>query len=336
MFTLSYQNRSFSCPEGKTVLDVLLDNSVDVSHSCKMGMCVSCIMRVVDGNVPAEAQEGIRPSLSARGHFLPCLCIPDEDMRVEKVDSHKLFGSARVEVIEKIAPDICRILLDPVNPVYYRAGQFMNLRRKDGVVRSYSLASLPHEDEFLEFHVRRLKNGEMSNWLMDELKVGGQIDIQGPNGNCYYIPDNKVQNLLLIGSGTGLAPMIGIVRDAISSGHKGSIILYHSSDTFQGLYLDKHIRSLALKYPNFSYHPCVLHEGGLTDCFVGRVDDIAFSTYSNVEGWRVYLCGQPEMVKSARFKAVAAGARTEDIFEDPFELKDLRGSVRNLSNQKRN
>ena len=162
MATVRYYNRVFSLGEGQTVLEVLLENGQDIAHSCKMGVCVTCIMKAVEGDVPAQAQEGIRESLAAQGHFLPCVCQPTADMRVANSDQHGLFSPAVVHDIEYPGPDIRRIFVEPAPPLYYHAGEFMNRRREDGLARSYSLASLPSLDNRLEFHVKRLQRGRMS------------------------------------------------------------------------------------------------------------------------------------------------------------------------------
>jgi NAD(P)H-flavin reductase/ferredoxin len=328
MASVQYYNRVFPCNEGQTVLDVLLENGQDIPHSCKMGVCVTCIMMAEEGDVPEQAQAGIRESLASQGRFLPCVCQPTTDMRVADIDQQSLFSPAVVDDIEYLSPDICRIYLEPATPLYYRAGQFMNLRREDGLTRSYSLASVPNLDNRLELHVKRLERGQMSNWLMDELKPGHYLGIQGPTGNCHYQPGRADQHMLLVGNGTGLAPLIGIARDALSSGHKAPIRLYHGSQTIAGLYLGDELRALEAAHGNFQYIPCVSREAEQEGYRQGRADDVAFSAHTDLKDWRVFLCGYPQMVYSAKDRALAAGAGTADIYTDPYELKDLRKTPR--------
>jgi NAD(P)H-flavin reductase/ferredoxin len=322
--TVEYYNRVFPCNEGQTVLEVLLENGQDIVHSCKMGVCVTCVMKVVDGDVPAQAQDGLRESLAARGHFLPCVCQPTSDMRITDSDQRDLFAPGVVRDIEYLPRDICRIFLEPATPLYYRAGQFMNLRREDGLARSYSLASVPSLDGRLEFHVKRHRGGRMSNWIMDELKPGHHLGMQGPLGNCFYQPGGADQNMLLIGNGTGLAPLIGIARDALSSGHAATIALYHGSRTAAGSYLGDRLRALQTAHGNFQYVPCISGAAAPEGYRRGRADDVAFSEHADLKKWRVFLCGNPQMVYGGRDRAVAAGARIADIYADPYELKDLR------------
>ena len=220
--------------------------------------------------------------------------------------------------------NICRIFLEPATPLYYHAGQFMNLRREDGLTRSYSIASVPSLDDGLEFHVKRHNGGQMSSWLMDDLRPGHHLGIQGPVGNCFYQPGGADQNMLLIGNGTGLAPLIGIARDALSSGHTATILLYHGSETAAGLYLGDQLRALEAAHGNFHYVPCVSGEVAPEEYRHGRADDVAFSEHTDLKEWRVFLCGSPQMVYGGRDRAVTSGAQITDIYADPYELKDLR------------
>lgn len=328
MAIIQYYNRSFPCHDGQTVLDVLLENGQDIPYSCKMGVCVTCSLKVVSGDVPAESQEGLRASLAEQGHFLPCVCEPDADIQIVNIDEQDLFSPAVVRNVEHLTPDISRIYLEPTTPLYYHAGQFMNLHREDGLVRSYSLASVPNLDDLLEFHIKRLDRGQMSNWIADDLKPGDHLGVQGPIGNCFYQSGGEDQNLLLIGNGAGLAPLIGIARDALSSGHTGTVELYHGSQSTAGLYLGDELRALAAQHDNFQYVPCVSRQTEPEGYRHGRADDLAFSDHADLTGWRVYLCGYPPMVHSAQTRAASAGAHIGDILTDPYELKDLRKEPR--------
>ncbi len=328
MANVQYYNRVFPCGEDQTVLDVLIENGQDIPYSCKMGVCVTCIMQLIEGGVPQQSQVGLRSSLVAKGHFLPCVCRPTSDIQVGVIDQQDMFGPAAVAEIEHLSPDICRVFLEPTTPLYYRAGQFLNLRREDGLVRSYSLASVPNLDDRLEFHIKRLARSEMSNWILDEMRPGDHLGIQGPLGNCFYDPGRADQEMLLIGNGTGLAPLIGIVRDALASGHTGSINLFHGSRTRDGLYLADELRALQAAHGNFHYTPCISQDEAPAGFRHGRADDMAFFEQPELTGWRVFLCGFPPMVYSGQNRSIEAGAEVSDIYTDPYELKDLRSKSR--------
>ena len=324
MVNLHFAGDDYDCREGETVLDALLHQDASVPFFCRNGICLTCMMRCRDGVPPMDSQSGIKDSLRLEGHFLPCLCTPDEDLDLDAPNDDLIYGRAILRAVEQLSPSICRIVLAPTTALYYRAGQFINLRRDDGMVRSYSLASVPTLDAYLELHVKRLPRGVMSNWLFDRVEPGEGFDIQGPNGACFYVPGRPETPLLLIGNGSGLAPLIGIARDALSSGHTGAIQLYHGTRHREGLYLDATLNALAEDHANFTYTACVSGETGQS----GRAENVAFADHPALDGYRVYLCGYPPMVNTARKTAYLMGAALADIHADPFELRDLRMTPR--------
>ena len=318
----------YDCDRSETVLQALLRNEVAVPYSCRNGVCLTCLLRAVRGHVPAAAQNGLRKTLCLGGYFMACVCTPDQDLDLALPNDAEVYGRAVIRSVERLAPAICRVVIEPATPLYYRSGQFVNLRRDDGLVRSYSLASVPRRDRYLEFHVKRLPGGDMCNWVFDALQPGDALDIQGPNGSCFYVSGRPEQPLLLVGNGSGLAPLMGIVRDALYSKHTGDIRLYHGSRHREGLYLGRELRRLASQYPNFRYVPCLSGGSVSAGCRAGRADDNAFSDQRDLRGWHVFLCGYPPMVHGAKKTAYLAGAGLADIHADPFELRDLRSKPR--------
>jgi transcription antitermination factor NusA-like protein len=188
-----------------------------------------------------------------------------------------------------------------------------------GGAESQIFAPLPEETEELEIHVRRLPGGAMSEWLHQEVQVGDTLTVAGPAGNCFYIEGKPEQGILLVATGSGLAPLWGIVRDALRQGHRGPITLFHGSWNPSGLYLVEELKRLAEEYPQFTYAPCV--DTDATDGLrAGRADQNAFTDQRDLKGWRVFLCGHPDMVTGAKKKAFLFGAALSDIYADPFVL----------------
>lgn len=317
---LTFEGAAFETEGDETVLDVLLRHGVALPSSCRKGVCQTCLLRSTSAPLPARAQEALKPTLRAQGYFLPCVCPVTRDMVVERPRDADVLGRAVVVAKTTLGGDVCRLHLAPATALYYHAGQFVNLRRADGLSRSYSLASVPHSDAHLELHVRRMKDGLMSSWIFDELAVGHAIDFYGPSGSCFYLPGREQGDLLLVGTGTGLAPLVGIARDALLSGHRGRVDLYQGSATVRGLYLDDELRALAGRFDNFHYTPCLDGEEQGPGCARGRANDVAFAEHPRLEGCRVYLAGLPAMVAKAKKTAYLAGAALADIHADPFEL----------------
>lgn len=321
---LTYRGARFPCRDKETVLETLQRQGVTLSFSCRSGICHICLQRCTSGPIPEQAQTGLRPTLRAQGYFLPCRCIPAADMVIEPPRRGDIYSPAVVYGKDWLAPDVIRLRLEAATTLLYRPGQFINLRRSDGLARSYSLASDPATDYFLELHVKVMKNAAMSNWIADALQVNDEIDIQGPNGHCCYEAANPRRNILLVATGTGLAPLVGIARDALHQGHEGEIHLFHGSRHAEGIYLRQELLDLCGRFPNFHYYACISGNDVPSGYLAGRAHEVALSLHDDLRGWSVHLAGFPDMVDAAHRDVLRAGAAESDVHADPFRFTDLR------------
>jgi len=274
-------------------------------------------MRAVRGSVPARAQEGLSATFVVRSLFLACQCHPVEDIEVALADDALQRFEVSVRAIETLNDEIRGIYLQPPAQFDYHAGQFVQLFRDPQTARNYSLASVPVLDSDIVLHVRRVPGGQVSGWVFESLRPGDRVTISEARGSCFYVPGSRDQDLLLIGTGCGLAPLYGIVRDALSEGHRGRIALYHGSYEASGLYLINELRELAARHSNFSYRPCLSTESDGPQYWAGTPLECALREHSDLAGWRVYLCGNPKMVEEARMQTFLAGAGSGDILADP-------------------
>ncbi len=318
MPTILFEGQDYQCEPGESVLDCLIRQGVSVNYSCKAGVCQSCMMVAVEGKPTSASQVGIKETLKAQNHFLICSCMPETDMQVAVPDRAGSSFNSTVLSLDRLSADVVRLRL--VRPDYYDylPGQFLNLTNDAGVTRSYSLASVPDLDDFLELHIRHVPGGLVSGWVADKLQVGDTVTISQAAGQCSYLPGREAQSLLLVGTGTGLAPLVGIVRDALQQGHSGPIHLYHGSSTAAGLYLVSELFAMDETNTVFHYHPCVSRETPSQGMQSGRAANVALETFAQLSGWRVFLCGREDMVKTVQKKSFLAGAAMQDIFADPF------------------
>ena len=317
--------QSFELGDGETVLDGLLRNGVAVPNSCRAGACQSCLMQVTAGEASPASQKGLKDAMRARGFFLACSCVPTGDLTVRFADHAVRRAKAVLERVERLSETVARVLLSCDEPFEYFPGQFVNVvRPEDGLVRSYSLASLhspegvPAGDKHLELHVRKVNGGQMSNWLHDEGIVGQTVELRGPAGDCFYVSGKPEQPILLIGTGTGLAPLWAIARDALRHGHTGPIKLYHGGLDASGLYHIDELRALAAGHGNFEYIPCVMNGSAEDRVRVGAIDKVVLADLPKLAGWRVFLCGNPDLVNGLRKRVYLAGAKMSDIYADAF------------------
>lgn len=320
MPNLTINGSTFTSQPNESVLNTLLRENIQIPNGCHQGVCQSCLMRSLNTPPPASAQIGLKNTLQQQHYFLACQCYPEHDMTVALPNQHSVFITARVVSKQLLTTDIVRVVLQYDTEFTFFAGQFVNLLRDDGLTRSYSIANSPHADKRLEFHIRRLPNGQFSNWAYDELAVGTTLTLSEPKGSCHYLSGGETQPLMLIGTGSGLAPLLGIITDALDQKHSGAIHLFHGSSGHEGLYLVNEMRELATKHANFHYTPCLSGENVAADYVQGRAHDVALSSIETLKGWRIYLCGHPEMVNNSKRMAYLKGASLADIYADAFHV----------------
>jgi ferredoxin-NADP reductase len=280
-------------------------------------------MRSLDKPPPASAQVGLKDTLQKQNYFLACLCRPEQSMTIELPNQQGAWIEANVVKRQMLSSDILRLVLEYETEFNFFAGQFINLKRPDGLIRSYSIANIPHHENILDFHVRRLPNGQFSTWVHDELEIGMELTVSQAQGACHYLPGRAEQPLLLVGTGSGLAPLCGIVTDALVKGHSGPIHLFHGSRDLDGLYLMDELRELAMEFVNFQYTPCLSGNSTVTDYARGRAHEVALSSAQSLKGWRVYLCGHPEMVNQTKKMAYLKGVSMNDIYADAFHVTPI-------------
>ncbi len=317
---ITLNHKVMLCEEDESVLDALLRENIDIPYGCRQGTCQSCMVRSLQGTPPAAAQLGLKDVLCHQNYFLACLCYPQHDLVINIGPPVEEFTEATVIAKRMLNAEVMLLTVVCKKPMDFYAGQFVNLKRADGLHRSYSIADNRVQANKLSFHIRRLAGGRFSEWAHQELNVGDTLDISEPQGLCYYLPGNPEQGMLLIGTGSGLAPLAGIIGEALHHGHSGPIHLFHGSREVDGLYWMDEMRKLAVQYPNFHYTPCVSKGDAPEGVGKGRANDVAMSALPSLKGWRIYLCGHPEMVLQSKKQAFLKGAAAQDIYTDAFHI----------------
>ena len=257
---VNYNDNWIPLLENESVLDCLLRVGLVVPHSCQSGICQTCLMQAIEGEIPEKAQMGLKPTFKQQNLFLPCQCFPKSDLKIQLPNENGFNIKARL--IEKINlnHNVLQLRLQPETKFECFPGQYLTLINPMQIARSYSIANNPLKDDFIELHIRIIPDGKMGSWVQQHAKIGDEVSIQGPAGHCFYTAQNNNKDqIVLAGTGTGLAPLYGIAVDAIEHGYRGSIELYHGALNEDDLYFMKGLKKIAAEHNNFSYNPCVLH-----------------------------------------------------------------------------
>lgn len=317
---IRYQDRTYCADPGETVLDCLTRNRVAVPHSCCVGVCQSCLMQAVEGEVPSFAQKGLRQALQQQNFFLACQCTPTHDMVVALPGAAGLDIPANILRAEMLNHNVMRLVLTPQEPFPCEPGQYLTLIAGPGIARSYSIANDPQETGHIELHVRLLVQGLMSEFLKKNAAPGLRVSVRGPAGHCFYTAEGAQDYpIFLAGTGTGLAPLMGIAHRAVTGGHRGEITLFHGALQERDLYMVADLRAFAERQANLRYRPCVLNGDNDSGYTVGNIEDVVLAALpADKSAVRLFLCGAPEFVNSLRRKAFLKGLASRHILADAF------------------
>ena len=326
---LRFKNRSLSLQAYETVLDCLLRHGEAIPYACKAGMCQACLVRAVDCTATEESRKWIKPALQAKGYTLACQWVPEGDVAAALPSVEEFSVAVHITGLQALNERVLRVLLQPEDPsrmFAYRPGQYLTLINPAGVPRSYSIANDYELERHIELHIASTSHGEFTGWLFNDARVGAQLHMRGPTGSCFYDRnDGERHPLLLAGTGTGLAPLYGIARDALRQGHAGDIHLFHGGRTAAQLYYVDELQQLERAHANFHYHPCV-SEGEAPGTFKrGRLEALIEQGIDATQTaqTRAYVCGAPDFVHAMRKRLFLKGLRAPHIHCDPFTEREI-------------
>lgn len=206
----------------------------------------------------------------------------------------------------------------------YRSGQFLTLRipseQTGSVARCYSLSSAPKRDELLKVTVKRTADGYGSNWICDNLAAGSQIESLPPSG--VFTPENIHAPLLLIAAGSGVTPVMSILKTALAEG-TGPITFFYANRSEQDVIFAAELRELATGKPG---RLTVVH---WLESLQGRPTAKALATFfAPMAGTHTaYICGPGPFMDAvheglSKAKFDHHGVHTEvynSLSGDPFE-----------------
>ncbi|WP_028920845.1 ferredoxin--NADP reductase [Pseudonocardia acaciae] len=241
-------------------------------------------------------------------------------------DFHRL---AVAEVVQETADAVSLVLRVPselAERYAYRPGQFLTVRvpGPDGtsLARCYSLSSSPHDGGDLMVTVKRVAEGRGSNWICDHLSPGMELDALPPEGT--FTPRTLDADLLLVAAGSGITPVMSIIRAVLARGRGHLVLLYANRDERSVIFAEE-LRGLAEAHPDrlvvahwlesVQGLPTRAHLAGLAGPFTGP------------DGREVFLCGPTPFMDAATHALRDLGVprkrlhieRFVSLTEDPFE-----------------
>ncbi|NMX91315.1 MULTISPECIES: iron-sulfur-binding ferredoxin reductase [unclassified Pseudomonas] len=298
--------RHWSVSTGSNLLDALNQAGVAVPYSCRAGSCHACLVRC-RGEVEDQQPDALSPAQRQDGWRLACQCLVTGDVQVEAFDPLRDGTAATVLSADWLHPTVLRLRLQPERGLRYRAGQHLVLWAGT-VARPYSLASLPGEDPFLEFHLDCRLPGEFSD-LARRLQAGDQLRLgQLRGGALHYDPDWQSRPLWLLASGTGLGPLWGVLREALRQDHQGAIRVIHLAHDTHAHYLAEPLAQLAARHENLTVELWTAAQ------LAGALAQLRLVSRQTL----ALLCGHPSSVEAFSKRLFLAGLPRNQLLADVF------------------
>lgn len=205
----------------------------------------------------------------------------------------------------------------------YRPGQYLTVRvPHDGgdIARCYSLSSSPHTDTDLKITIKRVRDGQASNWICDHVRAGAELDLLPPAGE--FTPASLDEDLVLLAGGSGITPVMGIIKSVLAHGTGNLTLVYANRDEPSIIFAAE----LAALRERYGERLAVTH---WLDSERGAPDpDTLAALLAADSGREAYVCGPEPFVVVSRKALQQAGVPEERIRVERFETVPADGASR--------
>lgn len=317
--------------EDQTILDAALRAGIWLPHACCHGLCATCKINVIDGEVDhGEASSfALMDFERDEGKTLACCARLESDVTIEaEIDEEPDAESipvkdfpGTVSRIEQLTPTIKGIFIELDEPIHFQAGQYVNLELPSHIgSRAFSLANAPGQGNEVELNIRIVPGGAGTTWIHEDLKAGDRITLSGPYGR-FFVRKSAELPMIFMAGGSGLSSPRSMILDLLGEGCTHPITLVYGQRTREELYYHDEFLALAEQHDNFTYVPALSDEPEGTDWagFRGFVHDAAVAHFDNdFRGHKAYLCGPPLMIDACIGALMQGRLFENDIFTERF------------------
>ncbi len=337
--------------EDQTILRAAAEQGVMLMHGCKEGQCSSCKSFVLDGDdieLDRYSTFALPEYELEEGYTLLCRAHPYEDVTIELLNydedmirSGLPIQEAVAEVVsnDPVTHDLRHLVLRLVEPgeLKYFPGQYVDITAPGTTEsRSFSMANTNSRNGRLEFVIKVYPGGMFSEYLDQRLQIGDQLELSGPFG-VFTLRDNPDAELLFLGGGAGMAPILALLRSMAERGIDRPTTFYYGARGRHDLCFTEELEELAATLPRFSYLPA-LSEPGPDDDWdgeVGLITDVVSRFEVDLSGADAYVCGPPPMVEAALPLLERLGVAQKRIYYDKFTTTGDAGDSKVLEAESR-
>lgn len=330
--TISPSGHTFPIEEGELILDAALNQGISFPYGCRSGVCGTCFGKVLSGEIfyPDDIPMGISEDDHQKGEALFCQAVAKSDLHIEVGEIEAASDieiktlPAKIVSLHQLASDVMEMTLKlpETECLQFLAGQYIEILLPDGRKRAFSLANAPFNDEFLEFHIRHVEGGYFTSQIFNNLQEKDLLRIEGPHGSFFL--RNSSRPKILMGGGTGFAPLKGMIEQLIQEEVSEDVYLYWGVRSRKDLYSQALAEKWAFQHEKIHFIP-VLSDPESEDNWEGRMGLVHLAVaedFSDLSGFDVYMSGPPPMVNAAAGIFEKQGLVNDQVFSDSFEFSE--------------
>ena len=195
----------------------------------------------------------------------------------------------------------------------------MDILLPGGKRRAFSIASPPSESEFLELHVRHVSGGGFTGHVFTDMQPGEILRLEGPLG-MFFIRLGSPRPILMMGGGTGFAPLKAMIEDLLYADDLRPLTLYWGVREERDLYARELIADFAERHPAFRFVPVLSEPDAGWDGARGLVHEALIADHPDLSPFEIYMSGPPAMVHAGRRAILAAGGSEAHLHYDSFDF----------------
>lgn len=318
--------------DGQTMLDAALRKGVYIPHACGHGLCGTCKVEVLEGDIDPGVSNpfALMDFERDEGKTLACCATLQSDVTIEadieddpdaRIIAMEDFNTT-VSRIETLTPTIKAIWLKLDHPIDFQAGQYVQIVMP-GVEggRPFSIANSPEEiarTSELEINVRIVEGGAGTAYLHNQLKVGDALTISGPYGR-FFVRTSEQAPIIFMAGGSGLSSPRSMILDLLAQGYPHQLTLVYGQRNLAELYYDAEFKALAQQYPNFTYVPALSEDASGFEGHKGFVHEAAKEHFNgDFSGHKAYMCGPPVMIEACLATLMQGRLYERDMYAEKF------------------
>lgn len=322
----------FLCNEDDTLVQGALRQGVGLPYECNSGGCGTCKFILEEGKVEELNPDaaGLSDRDKRKGRKLACQCRPMSDLKI-KVSPDPLYTplhkptiqQAKLVSIETLTHNIRAFKFKPDTPMDFLPGQYTLLTLPEGDVRAYSMANLADDQSGVEFFIKQVPGGHVTQALFDirydtDTDTDTEVSLDGPYGIAYC--RTSPRDIICVAGGSGLAPMISIARAHVQAGIKRKLYFFFGGQRHEDiLKLDQFRRLVGDSTGVIQYTAAVSDETSSGSADNGFVHQVMLERMGQqLSEYDIYCAGPPAMTTALESTLHTIGFPMGQLYYDRF------------------